>query len=293
MPQPYSKLQDSEPDLLGNDFIQPDEPIPTDSTPPFTAPLNPSQPPPTQPTASSSSQSQPSGKSHMFQMNFYRHYFDLDSDVFFQKIQKSLNPFARLDETEAYPNELYGFVWITGTLIFLMFVSSTGSHLLNQWIRGSPEEPYSYDFELLIKSISLFYGYNFIVPALLWAITTYYNKFPEPLSLTRTVSIYGYTNVLWIPITLINVVIVVFVNNTKHGYVLNILEWTIVGISGIITGLSNFNKLGPIIKKNCLMLSEAGGKSYYIIVGILAVVHLFFTVVVKISFFGIKGENLN
>lgn len=251
--------------------------------------MNPSQPS----VATPQSQPQTSGKTHMFQINFYRQYFDLDSDVFFQKIQKSLNPFTHLDDSEPYPHELYGFVWITGTLIFLMFVSSTGSQLLNQWIRGSPDEPYSYDFELLIKSISLFYGYNFVVPALLWAITTYYNKFPEPLSLTRTVSIYGYTNVLWIPITLINVVIVVFVNNNKHGYVLNILEWTIVGISGIITGLSNFNKLGPIIRKNCLLLNETGGKAYYIIMGILAVVHLVFTVVVKISFFGIKGERLD
>ena len=183
---------------------------PIDSTNTFESSTNQQQQQPLQPQSSSNAQQ--STKSHIFQINFYRSFFDLDSDVFYVKLQKALNPFSQAnegDDQRQYPHELYGFVWITGTLIFLMFVSSTGSNLLNQWLRGDDtSKPYSYDFSLLIKSISLFYGYNFIVPFLLWAITTYYNKFPHPIDLVKTVSIYGYTNVLWVPITIINLLIV-------------------------------------------------------------------------------------
>lgn len=251
---------------------------PIDSTNTFESSTNQQQQQPLQPQSSSNAQQ--STKSHIFQINFYRSFFDLDSDVFYVKLQKALNPFSQAnegDDQRQYPHELYGFVWITGTLIFLMFVSSTGSNLLNQWLRGDDtSKPYSYDFSLLIKSISLFYGYNFIVPFLLWAITTYYNKFPHPIDLVKTVSIYGYTNVLWVPITIINLLIV-FINS-------DILKWVFVGVFGAITGFSNLNKISPIVKKNCLILNESG-KLYYIILGLLAVVHLSFTVVVKISFF--------
>ncbi|EGW32460.1 uncharacterized protein SPAPADRAFT_55906 [Spathaspora passalidarum NRRL Y-27907] len=235
----------------------------------------------------------------MFQINFYRPYFDLDSDMFFYKIQRALNPFATSfgepneEENSNQPAELYGFFWITGTLIFLMFVSSTGSNLLAQWLYGdASKKKYEYSFDLLTKSISLFYGYNIIAPGLLYLITTFFYKFPYGLSLSKVISIYGYTNVLWFPITIVNVLIVVLINNQNHHLMLNLFEWIIVVISGIVTGLSNLAKLTPIIKKNSLIIHEGdssgANRLYYTIVGALAVAHLLFTVLVKISFFGIK-----
>ncbi|RLV93412.1 hypothetical protein JA1_002489 [Spathaspora sp. JA1] len=238
------------------------------------------------------------GKSHMFQINFYRVYFDLDSDTFFYKIQRALNPFATFGEPDEEehsnePAELYGFFWITGTLIFLMFVSSTGSNLLSQWLYGDKEKKkYEYSFDLLTKSISLFYGYNILGPGLLYLITRFVYKFPYGLSLSRVISIYGYTNVLWFPITFINVLIVILINNKNHHLMLNLFEWIIVLISGFVTGLSNLAKLTPIIKKNTLVIHEgdrtAGKRMYFTIVGALAIAHLLFTILVKVSFFGIK-----
>lgn len=234
----------------------------------------------------------------MFQINFYRAYFDLDSDIFFQKIQKALNPFAtNIDghperDTDDGPTELYGFVWITGTLIFLMFVSSTGANLLAEWLHGDKKKKYEYSFDLLTKSFSLFYGYNLLAPVVLWLVTSYIIKFPYRISLTKTVSIYGYTNVLWFPITIINILIVVLISSKKHHLMLNILEWVIVFISGLITGISNLSKLTPILQKNCMIIHEGNQASAkrlsYMILGSLAVAHMLFTIVVKISFFGIK-----
>lgn len=290
-------------DLLSTDFIQPDSPFNDtnayNKSRPSAPPITPTGAVPAGP-AGSSSKNATETKSHMFQINFYRAYFDLDSDTFFQKIQKALNPFATsiggtestTDDDQDSPTELYGFVWITGTLIFLMFVSSTGANLLSQWLHGDEKKKYEYSFDLLTKAFSLFYGYNLLAPGILWLVTSYFIKFPYRISLTKTISIYGYTNVLWFPITIINILIVVFISNQKHHLMLNILEWIIVLLSGLITGLSNLSKLSPVIKKNSLIIHEgdanASKRLFYGVMISLAIAHLLFTVIVKISFFGIK-----
>ncbi|KAG2735445.1 hypothetical protein G9P44_001659 [Scheffersomyces stipitis] len=282
-----------EPSLLDEDnLIQPDEmtaqpyTIPDSSPAPFSEPLQPSV---------NKSQAT-SAKSHMFQINFYRSYFNLDTDTFLQKIQRASNPlnsaFAGDEDTDEV-TELYGFFWITGTLIFLMFVSATGSNILANWLHSDPEnKPYEYSFELLSKSIFLFYGYNLVVPLILYLGTAFLLKFPNTLPLTKVISIYGYTNILWFPITAINFLIVVFISNKKHHLMLNFLEWIIVLISGTITGLSNITKLSGVIHKNCLLLADGDASSanrqYMTIIGLLVIAHALFTILVKISFFGIK-----
>lgn len=240
-------------------------------------------------------------KSHMFQINFYRKFFDLDSEQFFQKLQQALNPLNKSSSPTNYNHEdddeevteLFGFIWITGTLIFLMFVSATGSNILSDWLHPTKEQKkYEYDFSLLTKSISLFYGYNILVPGALFTLTTWVFKFPHRLSLTKLISIYGYTNILWFPITFINVLIVIFISNENHHKLLNALEWIIVLTSGAVTGLSNLSKISPIVKKNTLLLSEGNtdkSRAQHIaIIIILALAHIGFSIAVKISFFGIK-----
>lgn len=233
----------------------------------------------------------------MFQLHFYRRFFDLDTETFFNKIQAALNPFNGAEtvdqDLENSEYELYGFIWITGTLIFLVFVSSTGSNLLAEWLRPSKKShKYEYSFDLLTLSLSLFYGYNIIVPALFWSFTTWFLKFPQPTSLIRVISIYGYTNILWVPITVLNFLIVLIVNNKKHHLLLNLLEWLVVTFSGIITGVSNIKKLRPIVEKNCLLLNEgnsdAAQRLLYSVLLALALAHLIFVFLVKFSFFGIS-----
>lgn len=229
-------------------------------------------------------------------MGFYQQFFDVNTEDFFGKIRLALNPFnnasvvATQDEDE--PTELYGFIWITATLIFLMFVSSTGSNLLSHWLHsGKDDTKYEYDFELLTLLMLLFYGYTVVVPALLYVITTWVMKFQHRLSLSRLISIYSYANVLWFPITAANFVLVVFVSNKKHHKLLNLLEWMIVAGSGAVTGLSIMLKVRPILLKNSLEMdldgSGEGKKKYLVLLFSLVFVHVLFTVLVKVFFFGI------
>lgn len=233
---------------------------------------------------------------HFLQVSFYRQYFDLNTEEFFGKIQQALNPFnsASVVATQGDddPTELYGFVWITATLIFLMFVSSTGSNILSYWLHsGKDDTKYEYNFDLLSISISLFYGYTVAVPALIYVLTSWVVKFPERLSLTRLVSIYSYANVLWFPITGANFVLVVFVSSKNHHKLLNLLQWAIVAVSGAVTGLSIVLKVRPIFLKNALALdpenSGDGIKKYQVMLFSLVAVHVAFTVLVKVLFFGI------
>lgn len=234
---------------------------------------------------------------HFLQVSFYRQFFDLNTEEFFGKIQQALNPFntasvvATQDENDA--TELYGFVWITATLIFLMFVSSTGSNILLHWLHsGKDDTKYEYNFGLLSISLSLFYGYTIALPALIFVLTSWVVKFPERLSLTRLVSIYSYSNVLWFPITAANFVLVVFVSSKNHHKLLNLLQWVIVAVTGAVSGLSIVLKVRPIFLKNALALdpenSGEGIKKYQIMLFLLIAAHIAFTVLVKVLFFGIN-----
>lgn len=281
----YNTVNQPVESLVDDNYVENDEDI-----------IIPDQPKPrTTPTPTTSSSSRTpiasSKTSNIFQISFYRQYFDLDSDIFFNKVQKSMNPFSNEFNNEE-SNELYGFIWITGTLIFFMFVSSTGSNILSEWIHSTTGSKYNYNFDLIFSAIWLFYSYNIIVPLLLTLSTSYWLKFPQSLSLTKIISIYGYTNILWIPITLLNLIVVVFINNEKHGVGLNIIEWLIVATTGAVTGLSNVKKLSPDLKENCLLLNDndplKANKLFMGIVVALSIAHTLFTVIVKITFFGIQ-----
>lgn len=281
----YNTVNQPVESLVDDNYVENDEDI-----------IIPDQPKPrTTPTPTTSSSSRTpiasSKTSNIFQISFYRQYFDLDSDIFFNKVQKSMNPFSNEFNNEE-SNELYGFIWITGTLIFFMFVSSTGSNILSEWIHSTTGSKYNYNFDLIFSAIWLFYSYNIIVPLLLTLSTSYWLKFPQSLSLTKIISIYGYTNILWIPITLLNLIVVVFINNEKHGVGLNIIEWLIVATTGAVTGLSNVKKISPDLKENCLLLNDndplKANKLFMGIVVALSIAHTLFTVIVKITFFGIQ-----
>lgn len=230
-------------------------------------------------------------------MGFYQQFFDLNTDEFFGKIRLALNPFNNASvvtgQDEGDLTELYGFIWITATLIFLMFVSSTGSNILAHWLHsGNDDAKYEYNFDLLTISMILFYGYTVIVPTLLYVVTTWVMNFQDRLSLTRLVSIYSYANVLWFPIAVANFVLVVFVSNKNHHKLLNLLQWIIVVLSGAVTGLSIVLKVRPILLKNSMALdtegSGEGKKKYRVLLFSLVAAHVVFTVLMKVLFFGIS-----
>lgn len=247
---------------------------------------------------------------NMFRVGFYSRYFDINTEEFLGKIVGALNPLNKSSVVAAHndddPTELYGFFWINATIVFFMFVSSTGANLLAQWLHaGEDDQRYVYDFRLLTVSIMVFYGYAVVVPVVLYVVTTWGLKFSDRLSVTRMISIYSYAGLFWIPATVINVMLAVFISNKKHHMILSVLQWVLVGLTGAVSGLSVILKVRPIIVKNIVHGSRVEGepldaslnadephtrgeRTSMVVLGALGFAHFAFAVTVKVVFFGIQ-----
>lgn len=170
-----------------------------------------------------------------------------------------------------------------------MFVSSTGAELVSHWLYGDATKKYQYSFDLLTRAIFLFYIYATAVPVLLYAITTYVLKYAEAFVLTKVMSVYGYSNILWVPVMIANFLLLVFVNNKSHHLLLNLLGWLVVGAGGVVTGLSIIFKIGPVAKKNSLLLANGDEKKarslQSSVILSMIVAHVSFVVLVKTLLF--------
>ncbi|ODQ80310.1 hypothetical protein BABINDRAFT_171260 [Babjeviella inositovora NRRL Y-12698] len=221
---------------------------------------------------------------HFFSINYYRQYFDIDSNEFLAKCMHAMIPFTRIfggNEAVDTTGELYGAIWCTATIIVLLFLSNTGSNMLTNWVKHS-DIKYQYDFALLTKSISLLYGYILVVPIVAYSLARWYFKFPQSLTLVQYVSIYGYSNIPWIPASVLGLVGGLLGN---HSFLSSLLRWICIGIGGVLSLLNIVLGIYPNVKKN---FAELGKEKVALVeLAVLSVVHVGFTIAVKISFFGV------
>lgn len=241
----------------------------------------------------------PQSNLNIFHISFYSRFFDLNTEDFFSNLRSNLHPANRAaaerDAEEDTTTELYGAIWVTATLVFAMFVSSTASNIVSHWEYADLEDPkYEYQFDLLTSSMFLFYGYIIIVPFAIFGLTRWKSNSTgvSRFSVTKLISIYGYSNMLWFPITIVNFVLMVLINNKKNKVLLNSLEWAVVMATGVITTHGLFIRVKPILLKELAPQAEADSEeARKIRKGILlplGAVHLGFAALVKISFFGLK-----
>lgn len=232
-------------------------------------------------------------------MSFYSRFFDINTEDFLAHVRSNIRPAskeaAEFDSGDNSPAELYGAIWITATLVFSMFVSSTASNLVSHWEFSDNEDPkYEYSFDLLTGSLILFYGYMTVASFAIFGLTRYKSSSTTAsrISIVKLVSIYGYSNLLWFPLTGINFLLMVFINPKKNRVVLNALQWATVMITGIISAHGLFIRVKPIVAKELLPQSEPSTEDESrirksVLIPLL-LVHLGFAALVKISFFGLK-----
>jgi hypothetical protein len=102
-----------------------------------------------------------------------------------------------LDVLEGNP-DLYGPFWIATTVVFILFMTGTISWKL----AATGKEHYSYDFSLLSGAAGLVYGYTAVIPVGLWATLKWFGS--ESANLMECWALYGYANLIWIPVSLIS-----------------------------------------------------------------------------------------
>ncbi|KAI9696826.1 MAG: hypothetical protein M1836_005188 [Candelina mexicana] len=171
------------------------------------------------PSASSSS------KRYLWTISFYAQFFDVDTNEVLRRCYAAIFPRANfLDVLEGNP-DLYGPFWIATTVVMILFLTGT----ISQYLSMQGEGHFAYDFRLLSGAAGLIYGYTGVIPILLWGTLKWFGS--ESANVLECWALYGYANLIWIPVALIS------------WSPITILNWVFVGIGFGISALFLFRNL--------------------------------------------------
>jgi len=154
-------------------------------------------------------------KRPIFTLSFYAQFFDVDTAEVLKRCWAALWPRASfLDLLDGNP-DLYGPFWIATTVVFILFLAGT----MNWRLGGGKANEGQYDWGLMSGSAGLIYGYTGefdwdiwnglelikitgIVPVLLFFTLRWFGS--ESANLLECWCLYGYANLIWIPVALIS-----------------------------------------------------------------------------------------
>ncbi|KAJ3410899.1 hypothetical protein HDV05_003030 [Chytridiales sp. JEL 0842] len=176
---------------------------PSSSAPLFATPTN------TVPTSGIGAvplMSQPGGAtktpatSAFWTLEFYAQWFDVDTSDVVGRIMAAVIPRGGfLDKISGNP-DLYGPFWISTTVIFALFVTSSIAASIYAYLDS---KPYIYDMTLLSFAVSTVYIYVTLLPGIVWGLCRY---FGAPMSFFELVDLYGYGLSIWIPVSLLCII---------------------------------------------------------------------------------------
>ncbi|CDR40767.1 CYFA0S05e04236g1_1 [Cyberlindnera fabianii] len=212
-------------------------------------------------------------------LNHYRRYFNLSTSDFFKNVMNSINILSHVEDEEEL-GDMYGPIWVTGTVIFFLFFSNTCSSLLTSWFLGG-DAKYEYNFSLLTGAITLLYGYTFVIPLVFHLVSVYYFKLTGLLPLSKLISIYGYANSAWVPAAILGTFRGFLAN---HSFLSNSLKWISVLLGGLISGAAILSKVYPVVKNSTTVVGN--DKLGMVLCGLLGAAHIGLIIAVKVSFFG-------
>ncbi|KAF2401867.1 Yip1-domain-containing protein [Trichodelitschia bisporula] len=208
----------------------------------------------------SSSRASSSSKAFLWSVQFYAQFFDVDTSEVIRRCTAAIYPRTNfLDVLEGNP-DLYGPFWIATTVVMILFLTGTISWKLAH----SGQFHYAYDFRLLSGAAGLIYGYTGIVPIGLWGTLKWFGS--ESANLLECWALYGYANVIWIPVALIS------------WSPISILNYVFVGVGFGISALFLFRNLYPILSATDVRTSK-------ILLIVVLALHAGLAIAIKILFF--------
>jgi len=196
-------------------------------------------------------------------IEYYQKYFDVDTKMVLTRCYTTLLPTSSgYLTTHLTPSpDLYGPFWTLTTLIFSLFVFSSLASSISSYLSDAPVE---YDFQLLSIAVTLVYVYGIGIPIILWIVLRYIGV--TEWSAIEALSVFGYGQFVWIPVSLLCVIPV------------PILRWTLVGLAFGLSGYFLVANIYPI-------LASAEQKATRFIVVILVILHAGLALTFKILFF--------
>ncbi|MCJ1365788.1 hypothetical protein MMC16_004913 [Acarospora aff. strigata] len=199
-------------------------------------------------------------KRFLWSLSFYSQFFDVDTNEVLRRCYAAIFPRANfLDILEGNP-DLYGPFWIATTVIMILFLTGT----ISQYLSRKGEGHFEYDFRLLSGAAGLVYGYTGVIPIALWAVLKWFGS--ESANLLECWALYGYANLIWIPVALIS------------WSPITILNWVFVGLGFGISALFLFRNLYPV-------LSATDVKTSKVLLILVVALHAGLAIAIKILFF--------
>ncbi|KAL3428385.1 yip1 domain family [Phlyctema vagabunda] len=201
-----------------------------------------------------------SSKRFLWTLSFYAQFFDVDTTSVLSRCWAALYPRANfLDVLEGNP-DLYGPFWIATTVVFILFIGGT----ISQYLATTGQGHFAYDFTLLSGAAGLIYGYTLFIPIALFLALKYFGS--ESANLLECWALYGYSNLIWIPVALISWSPITILN----------LVFVAVGFGMSVTFL--LRNLYPV-------LSATDKQTSKVLLILVVVLHAALSIAIKVLFF--------
>ncbi|KAF2472824.1 Yip1-domain-containing protein [Lindgomyces ingoldianus] len=199
-------------------------------------------------------------KHYLWSLAFYAQAFDVDTAEVLRRCTAAIYPRQNfLDVLEGNP-DLYGPVWIATTVVVILFLTGT----ISQYLAHNGKEHFAYDFRLLSGGAGLVYGYTAIVPLGLWGVLKWFGS--ETANLLECVALYGYANLIWIPVALIS--------------------WSPVSVLNFIFVALGFAASAFFLLRNLYpILSATDVKTSKVLLIVVVALHAGLAIAIKILFF--------
>ncbi|KAL8874065.1 MAG: hypothetical protein Q9198_006938 [Flavoplaca austrocitrina] len=215
-----------------------------------------------QPPSSSSG----SSKRYLWTLSFYAQFFAVDTSHVLHRCLSALVPRRPfLDILDGNP-DLYGPFWIATTVVFILFLTGT----ISQYLASHHDKAFVYNFKLLSGAAGLIYGYTAIVPIALWGLLKWFGSGNAPgesnIGLVECWALYGYANVIWIPVALIS------------WSPISILNYVFVAVGFAVSALFLTRNLWPVVSVTEAKISRI------LVIGVVAA-HAGLAIAIKFLFF--------
>ncbi|KAJ6902180.1 hypothetical protein NC651_019838 [Populus alba x Populus x berolinensis] len=184
-------------------------------------------------------QQPPNNWKGVFSISSYMQYFNVDTDIVVNRLMSSFYPiggdfFSKID---ANP-DLYGLVWVSTTLIFVL--ASLGN-LATYLIQKRTDHKSSWSFDVGYVNVAVFsvYGYAIVVPLAFYFLFRYLESNPK---LIQFWCMWGYSLFIFVPSSFLLVVPI------------EAFRWIVILVAGVDSGMFVASNLKTLVEGNDLAI---------------------------------------